>query len=88
MIAQEVGRVVALRDILEDPATYADLPLLQTGLEAFLEHDIQGLPVWDKNDAQIWEIINTRVLARATMTNDPIDVILSEAQAEIERLLK
>lgn len=87
-IAQDVGRVVALRSILEDPATYAELPLLQAGLEAFLAHDIQGLPVWDKNDAQIWEIINTRVLARATMTNDPVDVILSEAQAEIERLLK
>ena len=88
IIAQDVGRVVALRSILEDPATYEDLPLLQAGLDAFLSYDIQGLPVWDKNDAQVWELINTRVLARATITNDPVDVILSEAQAEIERLLR
>ena len=34
------------------------------------------------------EIINQQVLARVTMTQDPIDQICSQAQAQIEALLK
>lgn len=48
----------------------------------------KGLPVFDKNDTQVWEVINTKVIARATMTTDPIDKVLSEAQAECDKLLQ
>ena len=42
-----------------------------------------GLATFPKNDSSIWEIINQNVLARTTMTEDPIDVICSEAQEQI-----
>ena len=47
-----------------------------------------GQAAFVTNDGQIWEIINQQVLARTTMTNDPIATICSEAQQQIEALLK
>lgn len=47
-----------------------------------------GLANFPKNDASIWEIINQNVLARTTMTEDPIDVICREAQEQIIPLQK
>lgn len=47
-----------------------------------------GQAAFVTNDGQIWEIINQQVLARTTMTNDPIETICKEAQTQIEALLK
>jgi ABC-type glycerol-3-phosphate transport system substrate-binding protein len=47
----------------------------------------KGQAAFIKNDSQIWEIINQQVLARVTMTNDPIETICNEAQKQIEALL-
>lgn len=79
---------VPLKSIIDNESLYADNPTLKVAMEAFREGTYTGLTTFDKNDAQIWEIINTKVLARVTMTNDPIDQICAEAQKEIEGLLK
>ena len=47
-----------------------------------------GQAAFVKNDGQIWEVINQQVLARVTMTNDPIDAICADAQTQIEALLQ
>lgn len=73
---------------VEDDSLYKDNTTLKVAMEALKNGTYTGLTTFDKNDAQVWETINTKVLARTTMTNDPIDVICSEAQAEIENLLK
>lgn len=79
---------VPLKSIIEDESLYADDPVLLVAMRALREGTYSGLTTFDKNDAQIWEIINTKVLARVTMTNDPIEQICAEAQKEIENLLK
>ncbi|MCL2058303.1 MAG: extracellular solute-binding protein [Oscillospiraceae bacterium] len=47
-----------------------------------------GQAAFVTNDGQIWEIINQQVLARTTMTNDPIETICAEAMVQIEALLR
>jgi multiple sugar transport system substrate-binding protein len=73
---------------IDSDAEYADNKTLKVATEALKNGTYAGLTTFDKNDAQIWEIINTKVLARTTMTNDSIEDICSEAQSEIENLLK
>lgn len=79
---------VPLKSIIENESLYADNPTLKVAMKALRDGTYTGLTTFDKNDAQIWEIINTKVLARVTMTNDPIEQICAEAQKEIESLLK
>lgn len=82
------GTPSALNIYIDSSAEYPEDVTLQAAAEALKSGTIKGLTTFNKNDAQVWEIINTRVLARTTMTNDPIDTICNEAQAEIENLLK
>lgn len=82
------GTPSALKKYIDSDAEYKDNVTLKVAAEALKSGTVKGLTTFDKNDAQVWEIINTRVLARTTMTNDPIDTICSEAQADIENLLK
>ena len=82
------GTPSALNIYIDSDAEYPEDVTLKAAAEALKSGTVKGLTTFDKNDAQVWEIINTRVLARTTMTNDPIDQICSEAQAEIENLLK
>jgi len=79
---------VPLKSIIEDESLYADNPTLLVAMRALREGSFSGLTSFSKNDAQIWEIINTQVLARTTMTNDPIEKICEDAQKQIENLLK
>mgnify|MGYP001809940991 FL=1 len=78
---------VANKEALEDAELNA-VPQLKFLYDMMKNGSYKGLPVFDKNDTQVWEVINTKVIARATMTTDPIDVILSEAQAECDKLLQ
>ncbi|MDR0641872.1 MAG: extracellular solute-binding protein [Treponema sp.] len=47
-----------------------------------------GVAVFLKNHADVWDILNSQVLARVTMSNDPISRICSEAQSKIETLTR
>ncbi len=82
------GTPSALNKYIDSDAEYPDDETLKAAAEALKNGTVKGLTTFDKNDAQVWEIINTKVLARTTMTNDSIDTICAEAQAEIENLLK
>lgn len=82
------GTPSALNIYIDSSAEYPDDVTLQAAADALKGGTVKGLTTFDKNDAQVWEIINTKVLARTTMTNDSIETICNEAQAEIENLLK
>ena len=77
-----------LKSILDNTDLYSDNPTLTTANEAIKGGTFSGVAVFPKNDAQVWEVLNQKVLARTTMTNDPIDEICSQATQEIEALLK
>lgn len=77
-----------LNSILDNPDLYSDNPTLTTANKALKSGTFSGVAVFPKNDAQVWEVINQKVLARTTMTEDPIDEICSQATQEIEALLK
>lgn len=73
---------------IDSDELYKDNETLKVATNVLKNGIFSGLTTFDENNAQIWEIINTKVLARTTITNDPIEVICSEAQEEIESLLK
>ncbi len=75
-------------ELQNDPEVLAVSPILKAGIEAITKGELTGLPVFSKNNSQIWDIINTKVIARSTMTNDSIEKILKDAQAEAEKQLK
>ncbi|MCL2221116.1 MAG: extracellular solute-binding protein [Oscillospiraceae bacterium] len=75
------------QDIVSNPARWSHNPPLAQAMEAVAGGQVTGLASFPQNDAQIWEIINTRVLARTTITNDPIENITAEALADINNLL-
>lgn len=79
---------VPLKSIIEDTSLYADNPTLVVAMNALKNGAYAGLASFAKNDAQVWEIIDTKVLARTTMTQDSIETICAEADAEIAALLK
>ena len=79
---------VPLKSIIDDPSNYEDNATLATAFEVVKSGGVKGLATFDKNDAQVWEIINSKVLARTTMTNDPIEQIVKDANKEITPLLK
>ena len=76
------------QDILDDDARWSDNEALAVAVEAVSSGELSGLATFPANDSQIWEIINTQVLARTTMTEDPIDTIVAEATAQIESLME
>ncbi|MEK5418551.1 ABC transporter substrate-binding protein [Paenibacillus sp. FSL L8-0708] len=78
----------ATTELQNDPAVLDSNPILKAGIEQVANGELKGLPVFNKNNSQIWDVINTKVISRATMTNDPIDTILKEAQAEAEKQLQ
>ena len=81
---------VPLTSMLEDDSLYEgdDKAALRVAVEALRAGTYQGQAAFVKNDSQVWEIINQQVLARVTMTQDPIEEICAQAQAQIEPLLK
>jgi len=77
-----------LNAIIEDTSLYEDNPTLMTAFESVRNGEFAGLATFAKNDGQAWEIINNKVLARTTITDDDIATICEDAQAEIEPLLE
>jgi multiple sugar transport system substrate-binding protein len=76
-----------LNSIINDRSRYEDNPTLTAAMESVIGGDVTGLATFPQNDTQIWEIINTRVLARTTISEDPIETITADALAEINPLL-
>jgi len=54
---------------------------------AFYEGGFSGLVSFPRNSADIWDLINNQVLARTTMTNDPIPTITDDALRQVNMLL-
>lgn len=84
----EDSQVVPLNSIIDDEANYADNEVLMTSMDAVKNATFSGLSTFIKNDSQVWEIVDQKVLARTTMTEDAIATICSDANSEIEPLLK
>lgn len=82
--------VVPLTSMINNSALYEGdgKAGLRVAVEALRNGTYSGQAAFAKNDSQVWEIINQQVLARVTMTQDPIDQICSQAQTQIEALLK
>ncbi len=82
--------VVPLQSMIDDASLYEgdDKAALRVAIEDLKSGTYAGQAAFVKNDGQIWEIINQQVLARVTMTDDPIETICAEAQAQIEALLQ
>jgi len=77
-----------LNSLLNDESIWGDNDLLRVVVESVKGGDLSGLASFPTNDSEIWEIINRQVLARTTMTNDPIEQITQDATAQIENLLR
>jgi multiple sugar transport system substrate-binding protein len=80
---------VSNQEVQNDAANvFKDSPVMQEIMKQLQGGSFEPLPVFNKNNAQVWEIINSKVIARTTMTNDPIEKIVEQGQAEAEGLLK
>ena len=78
-----------LNSIIENRSLWEHNPTLATAIESVAGGEITGLASFPTNDAQIWEIINNQVLARATIDKEtPIEQIVEEALAQIRPLLE
>lgn len=60
---------------------------LTVAMDALAEGGFSGLVAFPRNSSQIWELINTQVLARTTMTNDPIATITADVQRQVDMIL-
>ncbi|MCL2217863.1 MAG: extracellular solute-binding protein, partial [Defluviitaleaceae bacterium] len=60
---------------------------LTVAMGAFYEGGFSGLVSFPRNSADIWDLINNQVLARTTMTNDPIPTITDDALRQVNMLL-
>lgn len=87
-IIKESNVPVANKEVLNDTKVMNQDSALAVATALIKSNKIKGLPVFEKNDVQVWDIIYTKVLAKVTMSKDPIDKIVAEAQDEIEKLLE
>lgn len=78
----------AIKQIIDDPSYYKDDVALEIEMSVIKNGTYTGVAVFPKNDSAIWEVINQKVLARTTMTEDPIAAICNDALSEIEPLQK
>ncbi|MBW4079882.1 extracellular solute-binding protein [Paenibacillus sp. S150] len=78
---------VANKEALADPEVLDSNPILKTAIEAMTAGEIKSLPVFKTNDAQIWDIINTKIIAQTTMTKDSIADLLKQGQSDAEKYL-
>ena len=74
------------RSIIDNEELYADNITLKLMMDGLKNGTYSGVAVFSKNDSAIWEIINRQVLQRLTMTDDPIETICADAQAQIQML--
>ena len=76
------------QSIIDNPSMWPDNPVLEVAFDAVSGGEVTGLASFPSNDAQIWEIINQQVLARATIdTGTSIQQIVDDALAQIRPLL-
>jgi multiple sugar transport system substrate-binding protein len=88
-MASKYTVAVSNQEVQNDAANvYKDSPVMQEVMKQLQGTLFDPLPVFNKNNAQIWEIINAKVIARTTMTKDPIEKIVQEGQAEADKLIK
>ena len=78
-------RACGVKEIVDDPSYWQDIPAINTVMESMKDPQ-SGLCVFTKNSSTTWDIMNQYVLARTTMTEDPIEDICNEAIAMIEAL--
>ncbi len=78
----------ANKEVLNASETSAIDPSLAQAIKAIKAGNVTGLVAFEKNDSQIWNIIDTELLARTTMTEDSIETIVADAQKKVEELLK
>jgi len=95
MLSEEVqihnfgrGRATPLRSLQARRYLFEDDVAMAVAMDAVASGDFSTLASFPRNDAQIWELINTQVLARTTMTDTPIEEITSDAQRQIDLLLQ
>jgi hypothetical protein len=84
------GRLPPNQSLLQNSSLYQgkEQLSLQVGVADLLAGAYTGQVAFPKNNSQIWDILNQQVLARTTMSNDPITRICTDAQARIEALLR
>ncbi len=88
-LASKYTVAVSNQEVQNDSVNvYKDSPVMQAVMEQLKTGSFEPLPVFNKNNAQIWEIINSKVIARTTMTNDSIEKIVEEGQSEADKVLK
>jgi hypothetical protein len=61
---------------------------LKVSAQELAASTFSGVAVFLKSHSEIWDILNSQVLARTTISNDPISRICSEAQSKIETLTR
>lgn len=79
---------VPLNSIINDTSLYDKDPVESTLMKQLTSGTYTGLAVWPKNGSQIWNIICQNVIARTTISNDPISKICSDATTQINALLQ
>lgn len=88
-LGSKYGVAISNQEVQNDAANvFKDKPVMQAIMKQLQGSIFDPLPVFNKNNAQVWEIINAKVIARTTITKDPIEKIVQEGQAEADKLLK
>ncbi|MGL1891460.1 MAG: extracellular solute-binding protein [Spirochaetaceae bacterium] len=87
-IMLEDTNAVGLNEIINDPSYYDDNATLISVMDALRNGEYSSIATFAKNSSAVWEIVHQKVLARLTMTNDPISEIIKDAEKEITPLLK
>ncbi|THF72680.1 extracellular solute-binding protein [Cohnella fermenti] len=78
----------ANKEALAEASVIDSNPILKSAIDAMSSGEIPALPVYDQNDSQIWDVINTKVIAATTMTSKSVEDILKIGQSEAEKYLK
>jgi multiple sugar transport system substrate-binding protein len=82
--------MVPVQKLMDDPKYYQGegKESMKVSAQELAASTFSGTAVFTKNHAEVWDILNTQVLARTTISNDPISRICTEAQTKIEVLTR
>lgn len=80
------ARAVGTKEIVDNPEYWEDLPAINLVEPTLVSGNYSGVAVFEKNSSSVWDIIHQNVLARTTMTDDPIEEICNDAIALIDAL--
>jgi ABC-type glycerol-3-phosphate transport system substrate-binding protein len=79
--------VVPVESVMADPShltKMAEMKSVDIANYELSASSFGGVSNFPKNNAEVWDILNTQVLTRTTMSNDPIARICSDALTRIE----